>query len=106
LVALTGISIPIFFLAILLMWIFAYELRLFPVTGDVAQSGWLALVLPAVALGTRPLAILARLTRSSMLDVLRKDYVLTARAKGQKEWVVIVKHAFRNAFNPVFTALS
>ena len=106
LVALTGISIPIFFLAILLMWIFAYELRLFPVTGDVAQSGWLALVLPAVALGTRPLAILARLTRSSMLDVLRKDYVLTARAKGQKEWVVIVKHAFRNAFNPVITALS
>lgn len=105
-VALAGISIPIFFLAIILLWVFAYELGLFPITGYVTDSGWLALVLPAIALGTRPLAILARLTRSSMLEVMRKDYILTARAKGQMESLVIAKHAFRNAFNPVFTALS
>lgn len=105
-IALIGISIPIFFLAILFQWIFAYHLNWFRTTGYVEQHGFSALVLPAVALGTRPLAILARLTRSSMLDVLRKDYIQTARAKGQKEWMVILKHAFRNAFNPVFTALS
>ncbi len=106
LATLAGISIPIFFLAILLGWIFAYELRWFPVTGYIGQRGWAALVLPSVALGTRPMAILARLTRSSMLEVMRQDYVLTARAKGQREAVVLLKHAFRNAFNPVFTALS
>lgn len=105
-IALAGISIPIFFLAILLEWIFAYEFRWFPISGYIDQRGWLALVLPSVALGTRPMAILARLTRSSMLDVLRRDYILTARAKGQNEAVVLLKHAFRNAFNPVFTALS
>ncbi|MBI1390036.1 MAG: ABC transporter permease subunit [bacterium] len=105
-VSLAGISIPIFFLAILLLWIFGYALGWFPLTGYVSDVGWLALVLPSVALGTRPLAILARLTRSSMLEVLRQDYILTARAKGQMEWLVVFRHAFRNAFNPVFTALS
>lgn len=105
-IALAGISIPIFFLAVLLQQYFAAEYGIFPVTGYVTSRGWLAIVLPSIALGTRPLAILARLTRSSMLDVLRKDYVLTARAKGQSELWVIAKHAFRNAFNPVFTALS
>lgn len=104
--ALTGLSIPIFFLAILFLWIFGYLLRWFPLSGYIDENGWAALVLPAVALGTRPLAILARLTRSSMLEVLRADYVQTARAKGQRESLVIIKHAFRNAFNPVFTALS
>lgn len=105
-VALAGISIPIFFLAILLGWIFAYELRWFPMTGYITQRGFGAIVLPAIALGTRPMAILARLTRSSMLEVMRQDYILTARAKGQNEITVLLKHAFRNAFNPVFTALS
>lgn len=105
-VALGGISIPIFLLAIILLWIFGYMLDWFPISGYIDQGGWAALVLPSVALGTRPLAILARLTRSSMLEVLRKDYVLTARAKGQSEWLIVLKHAFRNAFNPVFTALS
>lgn len=105
-IALAGLSIPIFFLAILLMWFFGYILAWFPLTGYVTQSGWAAMVLPSVALGTRPLAIIARLTRSSVLEVLRKDFVLTVRAKGQKESVVLLKHVFRNAFNPVFTALS
>lgn len=104
--ALFGLSIPIFFLAIILLWIFGYELRWFPTSGYITRNGWAALILPAIALGTRPLAIMARLTRSSMLEVLRKDYIQTARAKGQAEWVVVFKHAFRNAFNPVFTALT
>ncbi|MBZ0255334.1 ABC transporter permease, partial [bacterium] len=104
--ALFGLSIPIFFLAIILLWIFGYELRWFPTSGYIDRNGWAALILPAIALGTRPLAIMARLTRSSMLEVLRKDYIQTARAKGQAEWVVVFKHAFRNAFNPVFTALT
>ena len=105
-VALAGISLPIFFLAILLGWAFAYELRWFPMTGYISNRGWLAIILPGIALGTRPMAIIARLTRSSMLEVLRKDYILTARAKGQNEIMVLLKHAFRNAFNPVFTAIS
>ncbi len=104
--ALFGLSIPIFFLAIILLWVFGYELKLFPLSGYIDRNGWAALILPAIALGTRPLAIMARLTRSSMLEVLRKDYVLTARAKGQNEVMVVFKHAFRNAFNPVFTAIS
>jgi peptide/nickel transport system permease protein len=105
-IALAGISIPIFFLSILLAWFFGYVLRWFPLTGYIDTKGYVALILPSIALGTRPLAILARLTRSSMLEVLRMDYVLTARAKGQRELIVIIKHAFRNAFNPVFTALT
>lgn len=104
--ALFGLSIPIFFLAIILLWVFGYELKWFPLSGYIDRNGWAALILPAIALGTRPLAIMARLTRSSMLEVLRKDYILTSRAKGQCEWVVVFKHAFRNAFNPVFTALT
>ena len=105
-ISLAGLSIPIFFLAILLMWLFGYVLEWFPLMGYVDQAGWAAVVLPAAALGTRPLAMLARLVRSSMLDVLRQDYILTGRAKGQRESLVLFKHAFRNAFNPVFTALS
>ena len=104
--ALMGLSIPIFFLAIILLWVFGYEMKWFPLSGYIDRNGWAALILPAIALGTRPLAIMARLTRSSMLEVLRKDYILTARAKGQGEWAVVFKHAFRNAFNPVFTAIT
>lgn len=105
-IALMGISIPIFVLSILLLWIFGYSLALFPLSGYIDRNGLGALILPSIALGTRPLAILARLTRSSMLEVLRREYIQTARAKGQVEWVIIFKHAFRNAFNPVFTALT
>ena len=62
-------------------------------------------MLPAVALGTIPLAVIARMTRSSMLEVLREDYVRTARAKGQPYWEVILVHALRNALIPVVTAI-
>ncbi len=104
--ALAGISIPVFFLGILLSWILGFELRLFPVTGYVDERGLAALVLPAVALGTRPLALVARLMRSSMLEILRKEYICAARARGASEWLVIFKHALINAFNPVLTAIT
>jgi peptide/nickel transport system permease protein len=63
------------------------------------------LILPSVALATIPLAIIARMTRSSMLEVLRQDYIRTARAKGLREWLVILKHAFRNALLPIVTII-
>ncbi len=104
--ALAGISIPVFFLGILLSWIFGFELRLFPVTGYVDERGLAALVLPAITLGTRPLALVARLMRSSMLEILRREYITAARARGASEWLVIFKHALINAFNPVLTAIT
>jgi peptide/nickel transport system permease protein len=71
------------------------------VLGDVIKH----LILPSVALATIPLAIIARMTRSSMLEVLRQDYIRTARAKGLREWLVILKHAFRNALLPIVTII-
>jgi ABC-type dipeptide/oligopeptide/nickel transport system permease component len=63
------------------------------------------LILPSLALSTIPLSIIARMTRSSMLEVLRQDYIRTARAKGLREWLVILKHAFRNALLPISTII-
>lgn len=105
LLALVGMSMPVFFLALLLAWIFGYLLGWFPVSGyatDLSQAK--ALVLPAVALAAAPLALIARLTRSNMLEVLREDYVRTARAKGLAETAVVFKHALKNALNPILTA--
>ena len=82
LLALIGLSVPIFFLGMIVAWFFGSYLRVLPVTGYISTHGWTALILPAVTLGTRPLSVFARLTRSSLLEVLRRDYVLTARAKG------------------------
>lgn len=104
-ISLLGISIPQFVLALLLIYIFGAELKMFPIAGYI-NHGWIYLVLPAVALALRPLAITARITRTSMLDELNKDYVRTARAKGLSESKVIIKHALRNALNPVVTTLS
>lgn len=98
--AIFGISMPIFWLGLLLMYVFAINLQWFPVSGMNAPY---SLVLPAVTLGVRAAAVVARLTRSSMLDVLRQDYIRTARAKGLNERVVILRHGFRNALIPVVT---
>lgn len=103
--SLLGISIPQFVLALILIYIFGAELRVFPIAGYI-NNGWIYIVLPAVALALRPLAITARITRTSMLDELNKDYVRTARSKGLSESKVVVKHALRNALNPVITTLS
>lgn len=99
-VGLIGVSIPSFWLALMLIIIFSVNLKWLPSSGlDSAKS----YILPAVALGLASAAMIMRMTRSSMLDVVRQDYIRTARAKGQKEVVVIMKHALKNALIPIIT---
>lgn len=100
LIALLGVSMPSFWLGLLLIFTFSLRLRWFPATGG--GSLW-HLVLPAVTLGLGSAAILARLARSSMLEVLGREYVITARAKGVREVWVILGHALRNALIPMVT---
>ncbi len=113
-----GMSLPSFFAAILNAWIFAFVLAEFTglnMTGslytvdDFGRGEYLSLknlILPAVTLGIRPLAIVVELTRTSLLDVLSQDYIRTARAKGLSNYKIITKHALKNAMNPVITAVS
>ena len=128
--ALTGVSMPIFWLGVMLAWVFAVELRLLP-TGArldsvadyeplthfvlldaVLQRNWAMipdalrhLVLPAVALATIPLAVIARMMRASMLEVLSRDFIRTADAKGLSRSVVVLRHGLRNALLPVLTVV-
>jgi len=107
-VAMIGVSMPNFWLGLLLILYFGLELKLLPVFGIGRLSNGLwdvisHLILPAVTLGTSMAGLLTRLTRSTLLDVLRVDYVRTARAKGLHETIVIFKHAFRNALIPIVT---
>lgn len=99
---LVGLSIPSFWLGLMLMIVFALRLEWLPVAG---YEGWQYLILPAVTLAAAPAAVLARLTRSSMLEVLTQDYVRTARAKGLHHATVVVKHALKNGLIPVVTVL-
>jgi ABC-type dipeptide/oligopeptide/nickel transport system permease component len=128
--ALTGISMPIFWLAMILVVIFTVNLGLLPFPGRLSSGvsitaftglvlvdslltgnfagfwdGLSHLILPALALGTIPMAVVTRMTRSSMLEVMNEDYVRTARAKGVVPWRVISKHALRNAMLPIVTVL-
>ena len=103
--ALFGISFPPFAFGLIMALVFGSWLKLFPISGYL-NNGIIYLVMPMITLALRPLAIIARLTRSSMLDVLGQDYVRTARAKGIGYWKVIIKHALRNALNPVVTTIS
>ncbi|MEK5037196.1 ABC transporter permease [Sporosarcina sp. FSL K6-3457] len=128
--ALVGVSMPIFWLGLMGQWAFAIELHWLPATGrmevrdpisaitnlyvlDTIIQGrfdqlWQVirhLILPGLALATIPMAIIARMTRSSMLEVMRADYVRTARAKGQKMFWVVYKHALKNAIIPVLTII-
>jgi peptide/nickel transport system permease protein len=98
--ALVGVSMPAFFIGLLLIYLFSVEVDWFPITG---QGGLRHLVLPAVTLGWYAGGTLTRLTRSGMLDVLRQDYVTTARAKGLARSAVLARHALRNALIPVIT---
>ncbi|MER1988023.1 MAG: ABC transporter permease [Solibacillus sp.] len=129
-IALIGVSMPIFWLGLMEQWIFSINLGWLPTSGreevrdpvnaithfyliDTLIQGrfdqfWVTikhLMLPGIALATIPTAIIARMTRSSMLEVMRSDYVRTARAKGQKMFVVIYKHALKNALIPVLTVI-
>lgn len=128
--ALTGISMPIFWLAMILIVIFGVNLELFPFPGRLDSTtaitsitglvlvdslltfnfagfwdGLLHLIMPAVALGTIPMAVVMRMTRSSMLEVMGEDYVRTARAKGVIPWRVVFKHGLRNAMLPTVTVI-
>lgn len=129
-IALIGVSMPIFWLGLLGQWAFALEMSWLPTTGrDLSRDPVQAithfyildtiiqgrfdqlrevlrhLVLPGIALATIPMAIIARMTRSSMLEVMRSDYIRTARAKGQKMFIVVYKHALKNAIIPVLTVI-
>lgn len=111
-VAVTGVSLPVFWTGIMLIIVFALQLRWFPSSGmsspygssGVADVLW-HLVLPAITLGTASAAALARLTRSSVLEIIRQDYVRSARAKGLAERAVIARHVLKNAINPIITVL-
>ena len=130
--ALAGVSIPIFWLGLMLILLFSHQLGLFPVSGrldalldleierqtnfmllDTLLAGNLAafadavwhLILPAITLGTVPLAIITRMTRSSLLEVLNQQYITTAYAKGLSQWIVVGKHALKNSLIPVITVI-
>ncbi|MBB6453528.1 peptide/nickel transport system permease protein [Salirhabdus euzebyi] len=128
--ALVGVSMPIFWLALMEQWLFAQELGWFPAYGRQDSKDPIAaithfyvldsfihldfprvitslkhLVLPSIALGTIPMAIIARMTRSSMLEVMKSDYIRTVRAKGAGQFLVVYKHALRNALIPVITVI-
>lgn len=126
--ALTGVSMPIFWLAMILIVLFGVRLRWFPFPGrldvpldektglvlvdSLLETNWAAfkdglmhLVMPALALGTIPMAVITRMTRSSVLEVLGEDYIRTARAKGLSSGSVIFRHALKNAMLPVITVI-
>lgn len=129
-VALTGVSMPIFWLAMILVVIFTVQLQLLPFPGRLSSGtaissitglavvdslltlnfsgfwdAFLHLIMPAVALGTIPMAVVTRMTRSSMLEVMGEDYIRTARAKGVVPWRVVFRHALRNAMLPTVTVI-
>lgn len=114
----SGMSLPSFFAAVIIAWLFAFVLGDYTglsMTGSLWEVddfgrgeyiNWKNLILPAITLGIRPLAIVAELTRSSLIQVLSQDYIRTARAKGLSFYRVIMRHALKNAMNPVVTAVS
>lgn len=101
-ISFVGLAMPNFWLGLLLIMLFAVNLHWLPSTG---AEGFRSLILPAITCGTGNMAALTRITRSSMLDVLRQDYLRTARSKGQSERKIIFSHAFRNAQIPVVTQI-
>jgi len=109
-IALIGVSLPNFWLGLMLIILFAVHLGWLPSGGYVPFSesftGWLAsATMPAVSLALLQMGLLARITRSTMLEVLRQDYIRTARAKGMPPWIVIGKHALKNVMIPVITVI-
>lgn len=109
-ISLIGVSMPVFWLGVMLVLVFSVNMGLLPSTGmgDWSQGAsvfFKHLILPSVTLATIPMANFARITRSSMLEVLSQDYIRTARAKGIKENLVIWKHALKNALNPILSVL-
>jgi peptide/nickel transport system permease protein len=102
-ISLLGVSMPIFWSALLFQYVFAMQLKWLPVAGFY---GWQYLIMPAIVLGWSSAGVIARLTRSSLLEVMRNDYIRTARAKGLREAGVITRHALKNALIPVVTIMA
>lgn len=100
--AISGISMPSFWIGFLLIMVFSVNLKWLPTTG---ADSWKSFILPSIALGTSIAAIIARFTRSSIIEVMKEDYIRPARAKGLRERTVIWKHAFRNAMISVVTVV-
>lgn len=100
--ALVGVSMPTFWAGLMLMLLFSLKLKWLPPSGSYGPEYW---ILPALTLGLSGSANIMRMTRSSMLEVVRQDYIRTAKAKGQKDWVVTIVHALRNALIPVVTVI-
>lgn len=108
--AVLGFSVPVFWLGFNLIWLFSVNLGLLPAAGytPISQGPWpwlKSLILPAVTLGLIFSALIARMTRASMLEILREDYIRTARAKGLGERVVLLRHALKNAAVPIITII-
>ena len=101
-IGMIGISMPSFWMAIMLVLLFAIQLGWLPPTGWASPINW---IMPVLTLGASPLSIVMRFTRSSMLEVLRQDYIRTARAKGQTEFKIITRHALKNALIPIITVV-
>jgi ABC-type dipeptide/oligopeptide/nickel transport system permease component len=102
-----GITVPNFVIAFWLLLLFAVQLQWLPTGGWPGQGGdWKSIILPVITLAAGPTAIVARYTRSSMVEVIRSDYIRTARAKGLREQTVVVRHALKNALIPLITILA
>ncbi|WP_101877194.1 ABC transporter permease [Lachnoclostridium edouardi] len=102
-VALMGVSMPVFMIALVMQYIFAFKLKWFPVSGYDSLA---CMVLPAIVLGWNSAGSIARMTRSNVLEVMQDDYIRTARAKGLREYRVIIGHALKNAMLPVVTMMA
>jgi ABC-type dipeptide/oligopeptide/nickel transport system permease component len=104
LISVSGISIPVFFLGLLLIYLFSFVFQILPPSG-MGNGSILFLIMPAATLGLNSSAYLARITRSSLIEILSQPYIVTAKAKGVKKSSIIVKHALKNAFIPIVTLI-
>ena len=102
-ISLLGVSMPVFWAALMLQYVFAFKLKLLPVSG---YATWRHLLMPAIVLGWSSAGTIARLTRSSLLEIMKNDFIRTARAKGLRENAVVVGHALKNALLPVVTMMA
>ncbi|MCD6352633.1 MAG: ABC transporter permease, partial [Proteobacteria bacterium] len=102
--AIAGVSLPVFWIGLILMLIFSFIFRILPPSG-MGEGSFIYLILPASTLGINSAAYIARITRSSILEVISQNFIITARAKGLSEWTVILKHALKNAMIPIITLI-
>jgi ABC-type dipeptide/oligopeptide/nickel transport system permease component len=104
LISVGGISVPVFFLGLLLIYLFSFVFQILPPSG-MGNGSILFLIMPAATLGLNSSAYLARITRSSLIEILSQPYIVTAKAKGVKKSSIMVKHALKNAFIPIVTLI-